>query len=133
MDFFLILGATSLVIGIIFLIISFVINNPKFLVSVTGKLVEKKGFRNYFISKLGTVTNATEYTYAYEVNGRTYKLSGVQYKRSNAIPDRTTIVYLRGFPGLAHEKNFYRNTEQLAGIVSVLISVLLFAVYFIAA
>lgn len=116
MIFFLILGIVCSLIGLLYLVIAIMSLNPKNRISVPGKLVAKKGYKNYKIRGNASYPWATEYTYVYEVNGKKYKLKQVDYVNPRAVLDRSVIIYLRGFPWVAYEKRFYGDREWLFGI-----------------
>ncbi|MBQ7875126.1 MAG: hypothetical protein IJ306_08245 [Oscillospiraceae bacterium] len=120
MIFFLILAIICLLIGLFCILLAVMSMNPKNLVTVPGKLVKKKGFKEYPRGRNGHAPNATEYTYAYEVNNKTYKLNYVAYTHQRNIRNSAPIVYLRGFPWLAYERKFYSDREWILGIAFIL-------------
>ena len=65
--------------------------------SVIGTLIHRKTSRNVR-SKYRTIPVYTEYTYAYTVNGKTYRFSGAVERAKHALSRKVRIVYLRGFP-----------------------------------
>ena len=135
MIFFLILGIACIIAGLFNIMLAVMSMNPKNLITVPGELVKKKGFKNY--PRAGsktdvTVPNATEYTYAYKVDNKTYKLNCVAYTHSRNIMNRVPIVYLRGFPRIASERRFYSDRYWIFGIGFTLCGIFFFWIYYIA-
>ncbi|MBR3953355.1 MAG: hypothetical protein IKJ82_07110 [Oscillospiraceae bacterium] len=126
MIFFLILGIACISAGLFNIMLAVMSMNPKNLITVPGKLVKKKGFKDYPKGRNSHVPNATEYTYAYEVNNKTYKLNYVAYTHSRNVRNSAPIVYLRGFPWIACERKFYADRYWFFGIVLILCSVSFF-------
>ncbi len=120
MIFFLILGIACIIAGLFNIMLAVMSMNPKNLITVPGELVKKKGFKNYAYLRNCYAPNATEYTYAYKVGSKTYKLDSVTLTHSRNVRNRTPVVYLRGFPWIASERKFYADRYWLFGIVFVL-------------
>lgn len=131
MLFFLVFGITMLLPGIFFTVLAIRSKNPDNLISTTGELTKKKDFKNYKL-KSRSVPNAVEYTYTYKVNGKSYRLCGVQHTHSRNLRKRTIIVYLRGFPRCAYEGHFSGTTEWLLAISLTAMGLFLLLLYFFA-
>ena len=132
MLFFLVFGITMLLPGIFFAVLAIRSKNPDNLISTTGELTKKKDFKNYKL-KSRSVPNAVEYAYTYKVNGKSYRLCGVQHTHSRNLRKRTIIVYLRGFPRCAYEEHFSGITEWLLAITLTVMGMFLLLIYFFAA
>ena len=131
MLFFLVFGVTMLLLGIFFAVLAIRSKNPDNLISTTGELTKKKDFKNYKL-KSRSVPNAVEYAYTYKVNGKSYRLCGVQHTHSRNLRKRTIIVYLRGFPRCAYEGHFSGTTEWLLAISLTAMGLFLLLLYFFA-
>ena len=131
MLFFLVFGITMLLPGIFFAVLAIRSKNPGNLISTTGELTKKKDFKNYKL-KSRSVPNAVEYAYTYKVNGKSYRLCGVQHTHSRNLRKRTIIVYLRGFPRCAYEGHFSGTTEWLLAISLTAMGLFLLWLYFFA-
>lgn len=131
MLFFLVFGVTMLLHGIFFAVLAIRSKNPDNLISTTGELTKKKDFKNYKL-KSRSVPNAVEYTYTYKVNGKSYRLCGVQHTHSRNLRKRTIIVYLRGFPRCAYEEHFSGITERVFAISLTVMGLFLLLIYFFA-
>ena len=131
MLFFLVFGVTMLLPGIFFAVLAIRSKNPGNLISTTGELTKKKDFKNYKL-KSRSVPNAVEYAYTYKVNGKSYRLCGVQHTHSRNLRKRTIIVYLRGFPRCAYEGHFSGTTEWLLAISLTAMGLFLLLLYFFA-
>lgn len=112
---FLVFGIAMLLQGAFFAVLSIQSKNPNNLISTTGKLTQRKSYKNYRI-KNRTVPNVTEYTYTYIVNGKRYHLRGNHYAHPRNVRKRVTIVYLRGFPRCAYEEHYSGTLEWLLAI-----------------
>ena len=135
MVFFLILGIIILFGGFVYLSIALLSKNPKYLVSVTGELIEKRGYKNYATGRLGKIIipHATEYTYAYIFNGKTYKLKGVVYRHPRTMFNKTTIVFFRWFPWYSFEKEFSSSHPWSLAIMYLLCGILCIGLAFLIA
>lgn len=119
MIFFLSFGILMLLLGLFYLWLALRSRNPKNLISVTGVLAERKGFKNVKIKNY-IVKNVTDYVYSYEANGKRYLLKYTQYTHPRNILKRVTIVYLRGFPRIACIEHFSGATEWTLAILLIL-------------
>jgi hypothetical protein len=131
MLFFLVFGVVTLLPGVFFGVLAIRSMNPDNLISTTGELTKKKDFKNYKL-KSRSVPNAVEYTYTYKVNGKSYRLCGVQHTHSRNLRKRTIIVYLRGFPRCAYEEHFSGITERVFAISLTVMGLFLLLIYFFA-
>ncbi|MGM9669922.1 MAG: hypothetical protein ACI3VZ_09265 [Faecousia sp.] len=132
MLFFLIFSVIMLFSGIFFTALVIQSKNPDNLIYTTGELTKKKGFKNYKLNNR-TVPNAVEYTYTYEVKGKSYHLYGVQHTHARNLHKRITIVYLRSFPHFAYEECFTGDAEWLLAISFSAMGILLLLLYFFTA
>ena len=132
MLFFLFWGITMLLPGIFFAVLAIRSKNPNNLISATGELTKRKGYKNYKLRNR-SVPNAVEYTYTYKVSGKSYQLSGVHHTHARKLRERVVIVYLRGFPRCAYEGRFSGITEWLLAISLTVMGVFLLLLYFLAA
>lgn len=128
MLFFLVLGIIVLLPGIFFAVLAIRSKNPNNLISTTGELTVKKGYKNYKV-QYRSVPNAVEYTYSYKVNGKAYHLAGVQHTHSRNLRKRVEIVYLRGFPHCAYKGHFSGIAEWLSAISFTVMGLLLLLIY----
>ena len=126
---FLVFGILMLLPGLFFTVLAIRSLNPNNLISTTGELSKKIGFKNYKL-KIGSVPNAVEYTYTYTVNGKSYHLRGVKHTHSRNLYKRIVIVYLRGFPHCAYEEHFSGIQEWLIAISFTAMGIFLFLLYF---
>jgi hypothetical protein len=129
MVFLLGFGITILLLGIFFAVLAIQSKNVNNLISTTGELTKKKGYKNYKL-KSGSVPNAVEYTYTYIVGGKSYHISGVQHTHSRNLRKRVTIVYLRGFPRCAYVESFSGIQEWLLAVSFTAMGVCLILIYF---
>ena len=126
----LVFGIAMLLPGVFFAVLAIQSINPQNLISTTGELTGRKGYKNYKL-KTGTVPNATEYVYSYRVNGKTYQLRGVQLTHARNLRKRVDIVCLRSFPRFAYEGHFSGIMEWLLAISLVVMGVFSVALYFV--
>ena len=132
MVFFLVFGAIMLLPGIFFMILAMQGRNPNNLISTTGDLSGKTEFKNYKL-KNRSVPNAVEYTYTYQVKGKSYHLRGVQLTHPRNLRKRVTVVYLRSFPRCAYEEQFSGLAQWLLGISFSAMGAFLMLFYFLVA
>lgn len=130
MAFFLFFCMTMLLPGIFFMVLAIQSTNPRNLISTTGELSSKKGYKNYKMRNW-SIPNAVEYTYTYKVGGKSYHLRGVQHTHSRNLPKRVEVIYLRGFPRCAYEEHFEGTTEWLLAISFTVMGVFLILLYFL--
>ena len=128
MLFFLVFGIIMLLPGIFFAALAIRSKNPNNLISITGELTRKKGFKNYRL-KNRSVPNAVKYTYAYKANGKLYHLRGVQLTHARNLYKSIEIVYLRGFPRCAYVGHFSGIAEWLIAISFTSVGLLLLILY----
>lgn len=129
MLFVLVFGMVLLLPGVFCLLLAVQSRNPLNLVSTTGELTKKVGYKNYRLKK-GTVPNAAEYTYTYTVNGKPYSLRGVQLTHVRNLRKRVPVVYLRSFPRCAYVEQFSGIAEWLLAISLIAVGALLVTIYF---
>ena len=116
MILFLIVGIAGALPGLFFVMLAIRSRNPQNLISTTGELTKKKGYKNYIVGKSTIVPVATEYIYTYVVDGKTYRLGGVQHTHARNVFKRISVVYLCGFPCRAYEEHFSGAAEWNLGI-----------------
>lgn len=129
MLFLLVFGIVTLLPGVFFTVLAIQSKNPDNLISTTGELTKKKDFKNYKLKNC-SVPNAVEYAYTYKVNGKSYRLSGVQYTHSRNLRKRIIVVYLRNFPRFAYEEHFSGIAERIIAISFTTMGVFLLLHYF---
>ena len=105
MTLFLSCGAVLILIGLFFLWLALRGRKPENLVETVGDLTRRQHFKNMQI-KSHKVKNLTDYAYSYTVDGRTYRLSGIQWTHPRKLFRKATIVYLKGFPRVAYIGEF---------------------------
>ena len=129
MVFFFVFGVAMLLPGAFFAVLAILSTNEKNLVSTSAELTQHKGYKNYKL-KNRTVPNATEYTYTYIVNGKSYQLRGVQHTHPRNLRKRVVVIYLRSFPRCAYEGHFSGIIEWLLAVSLTAIGILLLVVSF---
>ena len=130
MVFFLVVGLACLLPGVFLMVLAIRSRNPQNLVSTTGELTQYKGYKEYKL-KNRTVPNATEYTYTYTVNGKSYSLRGVQHTHPRNLPKRVEIVYLRSFPRCAYQDHFSGTAEWLLAVSLIAMGIFCVVVSFV--
>ena len=128
MQIFLVFGVISIVPGLFFLLLAIQSKRPDNLVLTTGKLTKAKRYKDYPL-KRGTAPRATECTYTYMVDGKSYQLRGVKFLHSRNIRKCVPIVYLRNFPRCAYEEHFSGIKEWLAAFAFISVGIMYFIVY----
>lgn len=93
------------------------------LVETVGELTKRQHFRNMQI-KSRRVKDLTDYIYSYTADGRTYRLSGIQWTHPRKLMRKCTVVYLKGFPRLAYIEQFTGIREQLIGVSFLIVGLL---------
>lgn len=121
----LILGGLALVAAIGFLSLAIYSANPTHLISVPGVLTEKKGYKHLRV-KRRHIPVYTEYAYTYEVKGKLYYYRGAEEKHRRFVPQRVSIVYLKGFPRIAGVERFSAAALWILGILFSLLGLLCF-------
>ena len=132
MLFFLVFGVVMLLPGVFFTALAIQSKKSDNLISTTGELTKKKDFKNYKLRNR-SVPNAVEYAYTYKVNGKSYRLCGVQHTHSRNLRKRIIVVYLRNFPRCAYEGHFSGITEWLLAISFTAMGIFFLFLYFFVA
>jgi len=129
--FYLIIGCALLLLGLYFLRIALLGRSPENLAATTGTLVKASGFRNVPMRYGGVIKNQTDFTYAYTVDGKTYRRSGRKNAHRRTIPKTVTIVYVKTYPRGGYIGRFTGLYEWVYALSCLIYSVLFILLFFL--
>lgn len=106
-----------LIPGMWFLFLALWSLNPDHLGTAVGTLSKCHNSKNIPSKYNRVIKNLTDYTYTYQVNGKTYKLSGSKAQHRRTVFRKVTVVYLKIIPRRAYIDRFTGVTEWLFGLI----------------
>lgn len=105
-----------LIPGLWFLFLAVWSRNPDHLDTAVGTLTKCHTSKNV-TTRYGVVKNLTDYVYTYQVDGKTYKITGMRRQPRRKVLRKVTVVYLKIFPRRAYLDQFTGTLEWLYAFV----------------
>ena len=105
-----------LIPGLWFLFLAVWSRNPDHLGTAVGTLTKCHTSKNV-TTRYGVVKNLTDYVYTYQVNGKTYKITGMRRQPRRMVLRKVTVVYLKISPRRAYIDQFTCTVEWLLAFV----------------
>ena len=105
-----------LIPGLWFLFLAVWSRNPDHLGTAVGTLTKCHTSKNV-ATRHGVVKNLTDYVYTYQVNGKTYKITGMRRQPRRMVLRKVTVVYLKISPRRAYIDQFTCTVEWLLAFV----------------
>ena len=105
-----------LVPGLWFLFLAVWSRNPDHLGTTVGTLTRCHTSKNV-ATRHGVVKNLTDYVYTYQVDGKTYIITGMRRQPRRMVLRKVTVVYLKISPRRAYLDQFTGTVEWLIAFV----------------
>lgn len=105
-----------LIPGLWFLFLAAWSRNPDHLGTAVGTLTKCHTSKNV-TTRHGVVRNLTDYVYTYQVDGKTYKITGMRRQPRRKVLRKVTVVYLKISPRRSYIDQFTGTVEWLYAFV----------------
>ena len=105
-----------LIPGLWFLFLAVWSRNPDHLGTAVGTLTKCHTSKNV-TTRYGVVRNLTDYVYTYQVDGKTYKITGMRRQPRRKVLRKVTVVYLKISPRRSYIDQFTGTVEWLYAFV----------------
>ena len=105
-----------LILGLWFLFLALWSRNPNHLGTAVGTLTKCHTSKNV-ATRYGVVKNLTDYAYTYQVDGKTYKITGMRRQPRRVVLRKVTVVYLKISPRRAYIESYTGTAEWLIAFV----------------
>ena len=116
MNILTVAALAMLIPGLWFLFLALWSRNPNHLGTAVGTLTQCHTSKNV-ATRYGVVKNLTDYAYTYQVDGKTYKITGMRRQPRRVVLRKVTVVYLKISPRRAYIDSYTGTTEWLIAFV----------------
>ncbi len=123
MDFYIVIVAAAVLIGLWNLMIAVFGCFPKFRAVAVGTLTKAKTYRNVPARYGRRIPILTRYTYTYTVNGKQYRYSGEGIYTKRRLFSKASMVYVKWFPRHAYPHKFKGTTQWVLGLTMLFLGI----------
>ena len=111
----------ALIPGLWFLFLAVWSRNPDHLGTAVGTLTKCHTSKNV-TTRYGVVKNLTDYVYTYQVDGKTYKITGMRRQPRRMVLRKVTVIYLKIAPRRAYIDQFTGTVEWVIAFALLTLS-----------
>lgn len=128
MNYYIIIIAVAIAIGLWNLMIAILGLFPQFLCTAVGTLTKANTKKNIRTRHGHRIPNLTRYRYTYKVNGKEYQYSSEEIYSKHRLLPKISIVFVKWFPRRAYPNEFKGTNEWIIGLCMLFMGMIVWAI-----